>query len=628
MEKLKLHTRDLTDENIAKIAALFPSCVTETAKENGTLALAIDFDALRQELSKSIVEGPRERYHLNWPGKNEALLTANAPIAKTLRPARSESVNFDTTKNLFIEGENLEALKLLQETYLNKVKMIYIDPPYNTGNDFLYDDDFAEDTQTYFERSNQTNEMGQRLIANSDSNGRFHSEWLSMIYPRLRLSRNLLKEDGAIFISIDDNEFSSLKQICDEIFGNQNFVATVIWQKVFSPKNTASHFSEDHDYILIYAKDRARWRPTLLPRSKQSIERYQNPDKDPRGPWLSGAIQARNYYSKGQYEVKSPSGKSFSNPKGTFWRFSKERFDELDRDNRIWWGEKKDGVPRIKRFLSEVKDGVVPQTLWKYDLVGHTQEAKEELIKYVSFQNTENILNSVKPSRLIKHAILIGTTPQSEDIVLDFFAGSGPTAHAVIRQNDEDYGNRRYILVQLPEALPAPEETVKTIADLAKSRIINVSAEIHERRLKDLTATVNMEDIGFRLLRVDSSNMRDVYYRPDEVSKEDLFGQVDNIREDRTPEDLLFQVLLDWGVDLTLPIAKETVAKKAVFFVDDNALAACFDTGITEELVKAIAGRKPLRVVFRDNGFASDAVKINVEQVFKLLSPSTEVKAI
>jgi adenine-specific DNA-methyltransferase len=633
MEKLKMHSPDLSNDNIVKIRELFPGCVTEATDEEGNLRLAVDFDQLRQELSEYIVEGPQERYHLNWPGKREALLAANAPIAKTLRPCREESVNFDTTKNLFIEGDNLEALKLLQETYLGKIKMIYIDPPYNTGNDFLYEDDFSESTSDYLRKSQQSDEKGNRLVGNTNANGRFHSDWLSMIYPRLKLARSLLKTDGAIFISIDDNEYDNLRKVCDEVFGSQNFIATVIWQKVFSPKNTASYFSEDHDYIVVYAKNKSSWSPTLLPRSEESKARYKNPDDDPRGPWLSGAIQARNYYSKGQYEVTSPSGKKFSNPKGTYWRFSEERFEELDKDNRIWWGDAGDGVPRLKRFLSEVKDGVVPQTLWKFEVVGHTQEAKEELIKYVTFENTENILNSVKPSRLIKHAIRIGTAPDAEDIVLDFFAGSGPTAQAVLSLNEEDGGDRKYILVQLPEPLPAPEENVSTIADLAKSRIENVTAEIANTRNNGSSNDPlrKYQELGYRSLRVDSSNMADVYYTPNEVKQEDLLSAVDNIKPGRdNPEDLLFQVLVDWGVDLTLPIRSEEVQGRTVFFVNEEPydLIACFDTGITEDLVKELAKYEPMRVVFRDNGFFSDAVKINVDQIFRQLSPATDVKSI
>ena len=623
MEKLKMHSTDLTQENIAKIRALFPGCVTEATDDNGKVRLAVDFDQLRQELSDYIVDGPEERYRLDWPGKREALALANAPIVKALRPVRENSIEFDITQNLFIEGDNLEALKLMQDAYLGAVKMIYIDPPYNTGNDFIYDDDFSETIDDFLARTEQVDDSGQKLVANTTANGRFHSDWLSMIYPRLKLGRNLLKDDGAIFISIDDNEYDNLRKVCDEVFGSDNFVATVIWQKVFSPKNTASYFSEDHDYIVIYAKDKSSWRPTLLPRSDESVARYKNPDNDPRGPWLSGAIQARNFYSKGTYEVASPSGKTFSNPKGTYWRFSKERFDELNRDDRIWWGDNGDGVPRLKRFLSEVKDGVVPQTLWKYEAVGHTQ-AKEELIKYVDFENSENILNSVKPSRLLMHAIRIGTNSSSQDIVMDFFAGSAPTAQAVLRLNAEDGGNRRFILVQIPESLPVPEVKVKTIADLARSRIANVSKEL-------AGAAESKEDknvLGFRVLKVDTSNMQHVFYRPDEVDQKDLLHAVDNIKPDRSAEDLLFQVLVDWGVDLSLPIRREMVLGKSVFFVDDNALVACFDTGVTEELVKQLAGREPLRVVFRDNGFVSDAVKINVEQVFRQISPGTDVKSI
>ena len=624
MEKLKMRTPDLTQDNIAKIGDLFPNCVTEAADENGKLRLAIDFDQLRQELTDHIVEGEQERYRLDWPGKREALILANTPIVKSLRPCRDSSIEFDSCNNLFIEGDNLESLKLIQESYLGAVKMIYIDPPYNTGNDFLYDDDFSESADEYFSRTGQSDNSGRKLVANTSANGRFHSDWLSMIYPRIKLARNILKDDGAVFISIDDNEYDNLRKVCDEVFGAQNFVATIIWQKVFSPKNTAAYFSEDHDYIVVYAKDKNLWQPTLIPRSKESIARYKNPDKDMRGPWLSGAIQARNYYSKGSYEVTSPSGRKFSNPKGTYWRFSKERFDELDQENRIWWGDAGDGVPRLKRFISEVKDGVIPQTLWKYEVVGHTQEAKEELIKYVSFENSENILNSVKPSRLLMHAIRIGTKNDSQDIVMDFFAGSGPTAHAVLRLNAEDGGNRKFILVQIPEDLPAPEENVKTIADLARSRITNVLKELSNQ----LAFKPDDRPLGFRVLKVDSSNMKDVYYRPDVIDQSDLLRDIDNIKPDRTHEDLLFQVLVDWGVDLTLPIRRQTVQGKTVFFVDENTLVACFDTGISEELVKELAIHEPVRVVFKDNGFVSDAVKINVEQIFRQLSPSTEVKAI
>ncbi len=620
MEKLKLHTPDLLADNIAKLSNLFPNCVAEVRDETGRVTRAIDFDQLRQELSDHVVEGARERYHLDWPGKREALLAANSPIAKTLRPWREGSINFDTARHLLIEGDNLDVLKLLQETYLNRVRLIYIDPPYNTGRDFIYDDNFADTSDSYFQRSQQRDDEGNRLIANTEANGRFHSDWLSMLYPRLRLARNLLHSDGVVFISIDDNEYHNLRKLCDEVFGDENFIATIIWQKVFSPKNTARHFSVDHDYVVVYAKNAEQWRPQLLERTAEQDALYSNPDGDPRGPWTSSDLTARNYYADGMYEFKGPTGKLFSPGKGRYWGSSLEKLKQLNADNRIWWGPDGDKMPRLKRFLSEVTEGRVPQTFWSYKEVGHTQDAKKELLKYVPFSETENVLNSVKPVKLIQR-ILHLAGPSEDMIVLDFFSGSGTTAHAVIKQNAEDGGTRRFVCVQVAEPLPVPEKELTTIFEMGRIRVKNVISELdapltHER------------DLGFRAFKVDSSNMKDVYYVPDGVRQGDLLDQIENIKEDRTPEDLLFQVLLDWGVDLSLPIAQETIDGKTIFFVDQNALAACFDRDISEELVKKIAARKPLRVVFRDAGFSSDAVKINVEQIFKLASPGTEVKAI
>ena len=355
MDSLKMQSPNLVDANIEKIAALLPNCITEDRDENGTVRRVVDFDLLRQELSASLVEGPQERYTLNWPGKNEAILTANAPIAKTLRPCKEESVDFENTQNIFIEGDNLDALKLLQEIYLNKVKLIYIDPPYNTGKDFVYDDDFAEDTDSFLKRSNQKDEQGNRLVANTEANGRFHSDWLTMMYCRLKLARNLLSEDGAIFVSIADHEIHNLRTIMDEIFGSKNFIATVIWHKMDSPKNSARHLSEDHDYLVIYACNSDVWRPNPLPRSEEMVQRYKNPDNDPRGPWLLGDLAARNFYGEGRYSITTPSGKIITGPPaGSYWRVSKERFQELDKDNRIWWGNTGENRPGIKRFLSEV----------------------------------------------------------------------------------------------------------------------------------------------------------------------------------------------------------------------------------------------------------------------------------
>ncbi len=623
MDKLKMHSPNLTEANIAKLAELFPNCITEARDAKGDLKKAIDFDLLRQELSSSIVEGPQERYQLNWPGKRESLLAANAPIAKTLRPCREESVDFDKTQNLFIEGDNLEVIKLLQESYLGKVKLIYIDPPYNTGRDFIYDDDFKDDVGTYFTRSNQTNEAGMRLVANTDANGRFHSDWLTMIYSRLRLARNLLRDDGVLFISIDDNEVDNLRKVCSEVFGEDNFVAQIIWQKVYAPKNTADWFSEDHDYVLVYARNKSSWHPEKLARTEEMEARYKNPDNDPRGPWKAENMSARNRYDAGVYAINCPSGRFISGPPtGNYWRINEAKFKALDEDNRIWWGPDGNNTPSVKKFLSEVASGRTPQTLWFYREVGHTQDGKKTLLKYVQFQHTENVLNSVKPVELLQRILQLAGKPDEKSIVLDFFSGSATTAHAVLKQNFEDGGNRRFIGVQISEPVPKPEPGLGSIFEMGLKRIRNFSAELREQN------EATKLDLGFRVLKIDTSNMNDVYYTPDTVTQDLLSDQVDNIREDRTPEDLLFQVLLDWGVDLALPISQQSIAGKTVFFVDSNALVACFDTGIDEGFVKELAGHKPMRVVFRDAGFASDSVKINVEQVFKLLSPATEIKTL
>jgi len=625
MDKLKMHSPDFTQENIARLRELLPGCVTEAKGENGSVKLAVDFDQLRQELSGSLVEGSQERYQLNWPGKREALLTANAPIAKTLRPSRAESVDFDATKNLFIEGDNLDALKLLQETYLGKVKLIYIDPPYNTGRDFIYDDDYSDDVESYLRESNQTDAAGGRLVANTEANGRFHSDWLSMLYARLRLARNLLKEDGVIFISIDDHEVDNLRKLCSEVFGEDNFVAQIIWQKVFAPKNSARWFSEDHDYILVYAKQGDAWAPRMLPQTEEMLARYKNPDNDPRGPWTSGDLAARNRYDAGIYPLTCPSGRVIDGPpKGSYWRFSKESFDKLNADNRIWWGTDGDNMPRLKRFLSEVKQGRVPQTLWLYEDVGHTQEAKKTLLKYVQFEHTQNVLNSVKPVELLQRILQLAVEPNDGDIVLDFFSGSATTAHAVLKQNAEDGGNRRFIGVQIVEPLPTPEPSMASIFDMGLKRVRNVASELRTQ------SGGGTGDLGFRVLKIDTSNMADVFYAPDALDRGTLDLFIDNIKPDRTPEDLLFQVMLDWGVDLALPIAKKTIQDREVFFVDANALAACFDAGghIDEAFVKELATHEPLRAVFRDAGFKDSAAKINVEQIFKRLSPATEVKCI
>ncbi len=633
MEKLKMHSPNLVEQNIEKLAALFPNCVTEAKGEDGSLKQAIDFDLLKQELSRHIVDGPQERYHLNWPGKREALLTANAPIAKTLRPCREESVNFDTTQNLFIEGDNLDALKLLQETYLGKVKMIYIDPPYNTGNDFIYEDDFAEDLDSYIERSNQKDEKGNRLVANTESNGRYHSDWLSMIFTRLKLSRDLLAEDGVIFLSIDDNEITNLRKICDEIFGEKNFIAQIVWKKRSSPPNDRI-IAAQHEYILCIAKNSTVNNLNLRPRNAEQIGRYKNPDNHPKGPWvagdLMGNVKGGRYVDSLYFPILNPrTGQEHYPSSNGNWRFNSEKIKQLIKNDEIYFGEDDLGRPKLKRFLCDVKDGMTWTTLWDFapfNTVG-SSEMTNIFGNLTTFENP-------KPTGLILDILRAGSNKSA--VILDFFAGSSTTAHSTMKLNAEDGGNRKFIMVQLQEVCGEKSEAYKagfkTISDISKERIRRVGKTIVEGDCHPNWS----KDVGFRVLKIDSTNMAEVYYNPDTIMQGDLFTQVENVKEDRTEEDLLFQVMLDWGIDLTLPIHRETIANKIVFFVaaqPDNthgALVACFDKdgGIDEAFIKQLAAYNPLRLVFRDAGFASDAAKINVEQLLKQLSPTTDVKTI
>lgn len=624
MEKMKMHSLNLTQENIARIRELFPGCVTEAKGEDGQLRLSVDFDQLRQELSESIVEGPQERYHLNWPGKREALLTANAPIARTLRPCRVESVNFDTTKNLFIEGDNLEALKLLQETYLGKVKMIYIDPPYNTGNDFIYEDDFAENAEDFLKRSNQKDKEGNRLVANTEANGRFHSDWLSMIYPRLKLARNLLREDGQLFISIGDEEVYNLKKVCDEIFGTENFEGHIHWRRRHNqPNDRTKMIGLVTEHILCYSKD--KWFFKSLGVGKIELTgNFSNPDNDPRGDWASKPWKVGSDQSGSRYSITTPNGTIIENE----WMGDENTYNRLLADNRICFPRNGDGSPRKKYFKFEREsEGQCATNWWPHDQFGHNQEGNTVLTNLMD--GIKNTFSNPKPPRLLKNLMSISNC-KPDDIVLDFFLGSASTFHAILEYND----SLRFIGIQLPEIL---SETIRehlpgiefcrnnnlefTIAEIAKERMRRTGNVIRQEIEQPL-------DVGFRVLKVDSSNMADVYYTPDKIEQDQVNIFTDNVKSDREPEDLLFQVLLDWGVDLTLPIRKEAIQDKSVFFVDEDALVACFDSGVNEELVKELARFEPLRVVFRDNGFVSDAVKINVEQIFKQLSPNTEVKAI
>lgn len=623
MEKMKMHSPNLTQGNIARIAELFPGCVTEANGEDGSVKLAVDFDQLRQELAESIVEGPQERYHLNWPGKREALLTANAPIAKTLRPCREESVNFDSTKNLFIEGDNLDALKLLQETYLGKVKMIYIDPPYNTGNDFIYEDDFAQSAEAYFRRSNQVDEDGGRLVANSDSNGRFHSDWMSMMYPRLRLVRNLLRDDGVIFISIDDEEVHNLRKVCDEVFGSENFVAQFVWKaRQFTDARAKTNVSTDHEYIIAYAENSG----FSLKGVGRDESKFSNPDDDPRGDWMSRSIlglATREQRPNLHYDILEPgTGRAFPPNPSTGWRYSKERMNELISEGRILFPKNDDGRPREKKFRKEMKSDFIAFRSIIDDV--HTADGTQEIRTLFG----SDLFPFPKPAGLISS--LVNQVTAEGDLVLDFFSGSATTAQAVMQVNAGDGGKRQFVMVQLPETCDEKSAALKagfkTIADIGKERIRRAGKKILEGSFHEGWN----KDIGFRVLKIDTSNMADVHYAPDALDKGQIDLLVDNIKPDRTPEDLLFQVMLDWGVDLALPIEKQAIQGKEVFFVDGNALAACFDStgGIDEAFVKQLAKQQPLRVVFRDAGFKESAVKINVEQIFKLLSPATDVKCI
>ncbi len=619
MDKLRMQTANKADKNFHKLAAMFPNAVTETKDENGEVVRAIDKDVLMQEINTRVVDGREERYQFTWPDKKKAVLLANAPINKTLRPCREDSVDFDNTENLYIEGDNLEVLKLLQETYMGKIKMIYIDPPYNTGNDFVYADDFSQSTKEYHENSGQYDEDGNRMVQNSESNGRFHTDWLNMIYPRLRLAKDLLSDDGVIFISIDDNEQENLKKCSDEIFGAQNFVAQLIWERAFAPKNDAKYVSNSHDYILMYAKSINNFVIGRLPRTEEANARYSNPDNDPRGVWQSDNLTVKTYSPSGDYPITTPSGRVVEPPAGRCWRLSKNTFLERLQDNRIWFGADGNGVPRIKRFLSELKfDGMAPTSLLFYKDVGHSQEGSQELIKIMD----GGVFDGPKPTRLLKRLMILANL-KDDSLVLDFFSGSATTAQALMETNAENNKHCKFIMVQLKENANEKKNTgYETICEIGKERI---------RRSAKKIAEENPEakfDGGFRVLKCDTSNMKDVYYTPNEYTTDKFSELEDNIKEDRTPEDLLFQVMLDLGVLLSSKIEETTIAGKKVFNVEDNYLIACFDENVTDEVITEIAKQKPYYFVMRDSSMATDSVATNFEQIFDTYSSETIRKVI
>ena len=629
METLKMHSLDGVQRNIELIGELFPNAITEV-KRNGKVEHVIDFDVLRQELSDSIVEGREERYQFTWPDKKKAMLAANAPITATLRPVVADSVGKDGTpggfdsENLYIEGDNLEVLKLLQETYLGKVKMIYIDPPYNTGNDFVYEDDFAQSAAYYMDNSGQYDEEGNRLVTNTESNGRFHTDWLNMIYPRLKLAKDLLADNGAIFISIDENEMDNLRKICDDVFGESNFIGQFIWQRRTSP-DMRKLVSTAHDYIVTYGKNTGNLSNTInkVRLTEKDAANYSNPDNDPRGPWASSDFTAQGFRPNQMYEITTPGGAKYTPPEGRCWKNIESEFLKQCEEGRMWFGKDGMGIPRRKTYLSE-REGKNVWTWWPNSEVGHSQEATQEV---KNLFDGHAYFDYPKPVRLLKKIIQIGT--HDDSIVLDFFSGSATTAHAMIQLNTEDNGHRKFILVQLPEKTDEESEAYKAgyknICEIGKERIRRAGRKIKEDA--GLTAPADL-DIGFRCLRLDESNMKPVYYTPDEVGQQDMFSLVDNVKSDRTPEDLLFQVMLDLGVLLSSPIEVKEIAGKKVFNVADGFLLACFDHDVTEETVKAIAQMKPYYAVFRDSSMANDSVATNFDQIFETYSPETVRKVL
>ena len=623
MEKMRMESLDMTEQNIDKIAALFPNCVTETADENGKLKKAVNFDLLRQMLTGDVIEGD-EAYEFTWVGKKAAIVEANKPIRKTLRPCQERSVNWDTTENIYIEGDNLDVLKLLQESYLGKVKMIYIDPPYNTGSDFIYRDNFTMASDDYEDQLGMIDEeSGDRLFKNTDSNGRFHSEWCSMIYPRLMLARTLMSEDGVIFISIDDHEQDSLRKICDEVFGRSNFVGQFIWQRRTSP-DMRKLVSTAHDYIVCYAKDTNNISAVInkVRLTEADAENYKNPDNDPRGPWASSDFTAQGYRPNQMYEITTPGGAKYTPPEGRCWKNVESEFLKQCEEGRMWFGKDGMGIPRRKTYLSE-REGKNVWTWWPNSEVGHSQEATQEV---KTLFDGHAYFDYPKPVRLIKKLIQIGS--HDDSIVLDFFSGSATTAHALMKLNAEDNGKRKFFLVQLPEGIEPDSDAGKggfhTICEVGEERI-----RLAASRIKEESPLTTMDlDTGFRVFKLDDSNMNDVYYAAGDYTQDLLTMLESNVKSDRTDLDLLFGCLLEWGLPLSLPYKSEKIDNCMVHIYNDGDLIACFDENIPDTVIKEIAHWQPLRAVFRDSSFNGSPAKINVGEIFKMLAPDTRVKVI
>lgn len=622
MDKLRMKSLDAADDNVAKIAALFPQCFTERIGKSGTAELAIDFDKLRDELSKDLLDGAEERYQFTWPDKRAASRLANEATDKTLRPDLDASVDFWNTQNLYIEGDNLDVLKVLRENYLGAIKMIYIDPPYHTGNDFVYNDDFAQSREDFEATSGAFDEDGNQLIdpmqRNTESNGRFHTDWLNMIYPRLKVARDLLADDGVIFISIDDCEVENLRKVCDEILGEHNFLAQLTWEKKYTIANDAKYFSATHDFILCYARNIDNFVIGKLPRTDEMNAAYKNPDNHPKGPWKATPLHARSG-SNADFTYTFKNGVVFTPPSGRFSAYSAEKLKELDDNDEIWFGKDGLSTPSRKTFLCELKnDGVVPRTIIPFSEGAHNHEADEEVKSLMGGK----LFTSPKPTKLLNLLLRIGNC-EREATVLDFFSGSATTAHAVMKLNAEDGGKRKFIMVQLPEVTDEKSEARKAgyenICQIGEERIRRAG-----KKIKDEAGLQGQDlDIGFRVLKLDSSNMEDVFYTPEDFDAQNIFTTVDNVKPDRTPLDLLFQVLPELDIELSAKIEEKEVNGKKVFFVDGNYLIATFDTEVNESTVTEIAKMKPQYFVMRDASAANDNVLDNFEQIFRHYSPDT-----
>ena len=629
MDKFTFKTADGIDVNLEKLSRAFPEVITETVGEDGKIRRVADFEKLKMLLGDSAAERPQEFYEFTWPGKNEAIFETAKATTKTLRPCPEESKNWDTTQNLYIEGDNLEALKILQKTYLGKVKMIYIDPPYNTGKDFVYRDNFHKSAEEgKADETVRDEETDNNLFQNTESNGRFHSDWCSMIYPRLKLARDLLRDDGVIFISIDDNEVHNLRKICDEIFGESNFVAQLIWERAFAPKNDAKFVSNSHDYVVMYTKNICNFKIGRLSRTEEADARYSNPDNDPRGVWQSDNMTVKTYTASCDYPITTPSGRVVEPPAGRCWSLSKNAFLERLQDNRIWFGADGNGVPRIKRFLNELKfDGMAPTSILFYKEVGHSQEGAKEVKDLI---DGKGLFDGPKPVRLLRRLLRLANTDK-DSIILDFFSGSATTAHACMQLNAEDGGNRKFIMVQLPEVCAPDSEAAKAgyknICEIGKERIRRAGEKI---KAEHATTAPNL-DIGFRVLKIDESIMKDVFYSPNATSQDLLSTLESNIKEDRTDLDLLFACLVDWGVELSMPLKTESIDGVEIHTMSDGdtpALIACFAQNILEAVVRKIVARHPIRAVFRDSSFADNPAKINLTEIFKTYSPETDIKVL